>query len=81
MSTNSINTDVYKCILRSLSEAVCAVDGNRRVVCFNRQAQRLTGIDLQDALGAPVENLFPGQTGKLCSVISGVLESGHGGGW
>ncbi len=71
-----MQAEVYKSILRSLSEAVCAVDSHWRIRCLNRQAQRLTGISAQDALGAPLENVLSADAGQLRSVIASVMESG-----
>lgn len=71
-----MQAEAYKSILRSLSEAVCAVDSHGRVRCLNRQAQRLTGLSAQDVLGAPLEKVFPADAGELHSVIAGVMESG-----
>jgi len=68
--------DVYKSILRSLSEAVCAVDLGLRIRCLNHQAQQLTGVSTQDALGAAVESVFPADVGELHSLITRVMESG-----
>jgi len=71
-----MDAEVYKSILRSLSEAVCAVDSQWRVRCLNRQAQRLTGVSMHDALGAPLENVFSPGAGALHSIIASVMESG-----
>lgn len=72
-----IQAEAHKCILRSLSEAVCAVDMRRRIICFNRQAQRLTGVEQQHALGAALEEIFPAQTGQLRWLVESVMESGQ----
>jgi len=71
-----MQAEVYKSILRSLSEAVFAVDLHSRIRCFNRQAQRLTGVSTQDALGAPLENVFSADAGQLHLLIASVIESG-----
>ena len=71
-----MQAEVYKSILRSLSEAVCAVDLHWRIRCLNRQAQRLTGVSTQDALGAALESVFPADVGELHSLITGVMKSG-----
>jgi PAS domain S-box-containing protein len=70
-----MEADAYKCILRSLSEAVCAVDAEWRIVCFNRQAQRLTNVSSADALGSSLEEVFPAQADQLRSLMTGVMES------
>jgi len=72
----SMQADTYKCILRSLAEAVCAVDLRWRIVCFNQQAERLTGISQQDALGSPLQKVFPAKSGQLRSLIASVIELG-----
>jgi len=72
-----MQVEVYKSILRSLSEAVCAVDLQWRIRCFNHQAQHLTGVSLQDAIGVPLENIFSDNSGELHSLIANVMESGE----
>lgn len=72
-----MEADLHKCILRSLAEAVCAVNLHWRIVCFNYQAQQLTGVNQQDALGAPLEKVFPAKAGQLRSLIARVIESGQ----
>jgi len=72
-----VQAETYKCILSSLAEAVCAVDLHRRIVCFNHRAQQLTGMTQQDALGTPLEKVFPSQTGQLRSLIARAMELGR----
>jgi len=68
---------LYQCILRSLSESVCAVDLHQRIRCLNNQARHLTGVKTEDALGAPLEQVFPPDAGELHSLINRVMESGE----
>jgi len=68
--------ELYQCILRSLSESVCAVDLHLRIRCLNNQARRLTGVKTEDALGASLEDVFPPEAGELHSLIATVMESG-----
>jgi len=68
--------ELYQCILRSLSESVCAVDRHLRIRCLNNQGRRLTGVKTEDALGAPLEEVFPPDAGELHSLITRVMESG-----
>jgi len=72
-----MQAEVYESILRSLSEAVCAVDSQWRIRCLNRQAQRLTGVSLQNAIGVPLANVFSADAGELHSLIASVMESGE----
>jgi PAS domain S-box-containing protein len=47
-----------------------------RVRCLNKQARLLTGLSTKDALGAPLEEVFPPDGGELRSLITSVMESG-----
>ena len=71
-----MQAEVYKSILRSLSEAVCAVDSRRRIQCLNRQAELLTGMNAQDVIGRSLEDVFPADVGEVHGMIATVLESG-----
>jgi len=71
-----MQAEAYKSILKSLSDAVCAVDLQSRVRCLNRQAESLIGMSTQDALGASLETVFPADVGQLYSLVADVMESG-----
>ncbi len=45
-------------ILDSINEGVFTVDGDWRVTCFNRAAERITGIPREQALGNPCSEVF-----------------------
>ncbi len=76
IETMTMQEETYKCILRSLSEAVCAVDLHWRIICFNHQAERLMGVQQKEALGAPLQKVFPAKSGQLRFLIARVIESG-----
>ncbi len=46
-------------IIDSAMDAIITVDENQTVVMFNRAAQRVFGVDLTDAIGAPLEKFIP----------------------
>lgn len=73
---NEVEPAIYQSILRSLSESVCAVDLRLRIRCLNNQARHLTGVETKDALGAPLEQVFPPDAGELHSLINRVMECG-----
>jgi len=54
-----MDPELCKCILRSLSEAVCAVDLEMRTRCLNDQARRPTGVKTEVAAGAALGKVFP----------------------
>lgn len=71
-----MQAELYRSILRFLPEAVCAVDLDCRIRCFNRQAELLTGISAHDAIGIPLKTLFPADAANLHELVATVMESG-----
>lgn len=69
--------DFHKSILKSLSEAVCAVDLEWRIVCFNHQAQELTGMRSGEALGGHLRAVFPPEGSNLSKYVEDALRSGQ----
>jgi two-component system sensor histidine kinase VicK len=45
-------------IMQSMADGLVAVDQDLRVLAFNREAEALTGISADDAIGQPVENVL-----------------------
>ncbi len=58
-------------LLESLDDAVIAHDLDRRIVFFSRQAEKITGISREEAIGSDCHDLFPfvlcGGECSLCS--------------
>jgi PAS domain S-box-containing protein len=46
-------------LLASAGDAVVSIDGDQRIVLFNRQAERMFGYAAQEVLGRPLELLLP----------------------
>ena len=47
-----VDVSLYRLILDSLSEGVCTVDRDWTITYFNRAAERLTGVPVEEALGS-----------------------------
>jgi two-component system sensor histidine kinase VicK len=45
-------------IIQSMADGLVAVDADRRVLAFNKEAETLTGIPAQKALGEPVDSVL-----------------------
>ena len=45
-------------IMQSMADGLVAVDADLRVLAFNREAETLTGIKAEDAIGKPVEEVL-----------------------
>ena len=69
--------DMYRSILNSLSEGVCAVDRDSRVHCFNAAAERLTGVGADEALGARIETVIPRQCEPIHGLVRAIWDSGR----
>ncbi len=50
----------YPDLFDGLPLGVFAVDRNQRITAFNKQAQKLTGVTPQEAVGAPCSKIFQG---------------------
>jgi len=46
-------------IVRSAMDAIITVDAEQRIVLFNGAAERMFGVDAQQAIGAPLERFIP----------------------
>ena len=57
-------------VIDSVHNGIVAVDGTGRITIFNRAAEKLTGVRKEDALGKPVEDVFPA-TGLLKVLATG----------
>jgi PAS domain S-box-containing protein len=45
-------------IIESMADGLVAVDADRNILAFNREAEHLTGVKAEEALGKPVEDLL-----------------------
>ncbi|MFA7465664.1 MAG: sigma 54-interacting transcriptional regulator [Syntrophales bacterium] len=54
----TINRPERDIILDSINEGVFTVDTDWRITAFNRAAERITGVDIRDALGRPCCEVF-----------------------
>ena len=52
-------TELYRCILDSVSEGIIAVDQKGRITTANKQARELLKIEKQDIAGDPIHHFIP----------------------
>lgn len=45
-------------IIQSMGDGLVAVDGDKRILAFNRQAEKITGVPVAEAIQAPVEEVL-----------------------
>ena len=68
---------MYKSILNSLSEGVCAIGRDGRIHCFNTEAERLTGVAAKEALRSPVDVVIPRQCEEVHDLVAAAWETGE----
>ena len=72
-----MDVSLYRLILDSLSEGVCTVDRDWTITYFNRAAERLTGVPVEEALGSNFVELFKGEACECHALLAQVMESGR----
>ena len=45
-------------IIQSMADALVAVDSDRKVLAFNREAEKVTGIEAKNAVGQPIDEVL-----------------------
>ena len=53
--------DRYRLTFDSVKDAIVSVDEEQRIVMFNRAAEHMFGIGVEEAIGSPLERLLPGR--------------------
>ena len=56
--TRDLSSDRFEIVLDSISDGVFAVDQEWRIACFNRAAEKATGVKRKDALGRRCRDVF-----------------------
>jgi two-component system, OmpR family, sensor histidine kinase VicK len=65
-------------IIESMADGLIAVDANRDVLAFNREAQQLTGLSPDEAIGRPVSEVLSVTNAKGDPVTLPIYELGQG---
>ncbi len=63
-------------ILDSINEGVFTVDSEWRITCFNRAAERMTGITRDQALGSPCSEVFRADICETNCALQQTISSG-----
>jgi PAS domain S-box-containing protein len=64
-------------ILDSIADGVFAVDADWRIRSFNRAAENITGIQREEALGAPCCEVFRASICETACALRETIETGH----
>jgi PAS domain S-box-containing protein len=64
-----LSPEQYGFVLDSLSEGVCTVDRTWAITSFNRSAQALTGVSVEEALGLSFGDLFHCEVCECASLL------------
>jgi len=80
-----MDPEIYRTVLETLETAVCIVDRERRIVFWNRGAERITGFQRHDVTGhtsranilAQCNDVACALCGTACPVSEGLLSGKH----
>lgn len=67
-------------VIASAMDAIVTIDGDRRIILFNRAAERMFGSSATTAIGRPLDALIPGACHKLNLLRDGGGNGTNGGG-
>lgn len=65
-------------IMQSMADGLVAVDGDLRVLAFNREAEALTGLNAEQAIGKPVEQVLEARDGQGSAVRLPIFDLAEG---
>jgi len=67
----------FQAILSSISDGVFTVDLDRRIACFNRAAEEITGYSREEVLGRPCHEIFRANICRETCAIRYTQETGN----
>ena len=76
VSSDECLEDQYQIILDNITDGVYALDLNWRVTYFNRAAEKITGIPINEAVGRPCFEVFRSNVCESNCVLRETLETG-----
>jgi PAS domain S-box-containing protein len=76
-SAEQLSDHHFEAILNSISDGVFAVDGEWRITCFNRAAERTIGIRRADALGRRCNEVFRSNICREACALRYTIETGN----
>jgi len=77
-STPLLSTDDdLEAVINSMSDGVFAIDGEWRLICFNKAAERTTGISREQALGKRCSEIFRANICEKDCALRYTMETGR----
>jgi PAS domain S-box-containing protein len=67
----------FEAIIHSVSDGVFAVDEEWRITCFNKAAERTTGLKREEALGRRCSDVFRSNICQEACALRYTMETGH----
>jgi PAS domain S-box-containing protein len=71
-----LSPERFEAVLASISDGVFTVDACRRITCFNRAAEQITGYRREEALGRPCHEVFRANICEDACALRYTLETG-----
>jgi PAS domain S-box-containing protein len=73
--TDALSPELIELLFNSLSDGVFAVDGEMKVIAFNRAAEQILGIPRDQALGKPCHQVLRANICHECCAMQYTLET------
>ncbi len=74
---SGLSPERFEAVLSSISDGVFTVDLDRRITCFNRAAELITGFSREDAIGRPCHEVFRANICKDACALRYTVETGR----
>ncbi len=72
-----LSPDRFQAILSSITDGVFTVDAKRRIGCFNRAAEEITGYSREEVLGQPCHEVFRANICREACALRYTQETGN----
>ena len=76
-SADALPPERFEAVLNSISDGVFSIDVDGRITCFNRAAERITGVSRAQAIGALCHTIFRANICRDACALRYTLETGR----
>jgi PAS domain S-box-containing protein len=76
-AAKKLSPERFEAVLSSISDGVFTIDQQSRITCFNRAAERITGVSREQAIGRPCHEIFRANICRDACALRYTLETGH----
>jgi len=74
---DEVSPERFEAVIRSITEGVFTVDKDWRITCFNRAAEKITGVSKSEAMGQKCHEVFKSNICKDACAMQYTIETGR----